>query len=215
VEKQFVKLSGLKEGYLVEYNGDNPQELSNILTKYLSSYGELLKEHTLFVRSGLDEQALNIVRNNLEQFGFSNRVLPYKQEAAPKEEKRERIAGKALKNAELLFRMVTGPLRGGENIYSNEGVFLWGDLHKDGIIKAPCVIVMGKAAGKVVVPEGSFALFRQCEGASVQVGDVLYVDISSKTWILVSDTEPNTIEVFTDEKQAGRRISQWLDNVLL
>jgi len=43
-------------------------------------------------------------------------------------------------------------------------VLLWGDLHKDAVIKALCVIVMGKASGKVIVPEGSFVLMKQSEG---------------------------------------------------
>jgi len=93
-------------------------------------------------------------------------------------------------------------------------VLLWGDLHKDAVIKALCVIVMGKASGKVIVPEGSFVLMKQSEGASVQVGDVLYVDISSPAWILITDADPDAVEVFSDEKQVGRRMSQWLGSVL-
>jgi hypothetical protein len=73
---------------------------------------------------------------------------------------------------------------------------------------------MGKASGKVIVPEGSFVLIKQSEGASVQVGDVLYVDISSPAWILITDADPDAVEVFSDEKQVGRRMSQWLGSVL-
>jgi hypothetical protein len=220
MERQVIKLSGLKEGYLVEYNGDNPMELSQVLTKYLNSYGDLLQGHTLFIRSGLDDRDLAVVQRVLSDQGFANRLVAYKpgsdsgtqkpiRGVGQREQRREKAFGF---QGKMLFHIVAGPMRGGENINSNEGVLLWGDLHKDALIKAPCVIVMGKAEGRVVVPEGAFVLFRQSEGASVQVGNVLYVDISSRTWILITDSEPNAIEVFQDEKQAGRRISEWLGN---
>jgi len=45
--QQYVKLTGLRDGYLVEYQGDNPEELSTILAKYLQSYADLLQGHNL------------------------------------------------------------------------------------------------------------------------------------------------------------------------
>jgi len=225
--QQYVKLTGLRDGYLVEYQGDNPEELSTILAKYLQSYADLLQGHNLFVKSALDEKALTAVEKRLNALGFHTSIMKY--EERQKEDRREVMRenaeestsghhftvrdGKRKKvpiTGEVLFRIVAGPLRSGKSINLVDGVLLWGDLHKDAVVKAPCVIVMGKASGKVIVPEGSFVLLKQSEGASVQVGDVLYVDISSRTWILITDDDSNAVEVFPDEKQVGRRMSQWL-----
>ena len=229
--QQYVKLTGLRDGYLVEYQGDNPEELSTILAKYLQSYADLLQGHNLFVKSALDEKALMTVGKKLSVLGFHASIMKYEEKQ--KENKKEMMYEKAGRSAtghrataqdskkkgipstgDVVFRVVVGPLRSGKSINLEEGVLLWGDLHKDAVIKALCVIVMGKASGKVIVPEGSFVLMKQSEGASVQVGDVLYVDISSPAWILITDADPDAVEVFSDEKQVGRRMSQWLGSVL-
>jgi len=230
--QQYVKLTGLRDGYLVEYQGDNPEELSTILAKYLQSYADLLQGHNLFVKSSLDEKALITVGKKLSALGFRTSLVKYEEKQ--KENKKEMMYGNASRSAtghrvtaqdskkkgipnttgDVVFRVVVGPLRSGKSINLGEGVLLWGDLHKDAVIKALCVIVMGKASGKVIVPEGSFVLMKQSEGASVQVGDVLYVDISSPAWILITDADPDAVEVFSDEKQVGRRMSQWLGSVL-
>ena len=228
--QQYVKLTGLREGYLVEYQGDNPDELSGILAKYLQSYADLLQGHNLFVKSALNEKDLTAVEKRLNALGFHTSIRKYQERQKEyteevRENADEPTSGhhftardgkrkKAPLTGEVLFRVVAGPLRSGKNISLVDGVLLWGDLHKDAVVKAPCVIVMGKASGKVIVPEGSFVLLKQSEGASVQVGDVLYVDISSRTWILITDDDSNAVEVFSDEKQVGRRMSQWLGSAL-
>jgi len=63
---------------------------------------------------------------------------------------------------------VVGPLRSGKSINLGEGVLLWGDLHKDAVIKALCVIVMGRLQARLLSLR-FFVLMKQSEGASVQV----------------------------------------------
>jgi len=156
----------------VEYQGDNPEELSTILAKYLQSYADLLQGHNLFVKSALDEKALITVGKKLSALGFRTSLVKYEEKQ--KENKKEMnvmemLAGqqrgtasqpkiakkKGIPNTtgDVVFRVVVGPLRSGKSINLGEGVLLWGDLHKDAVIKALCVIVMGKASGKVIVPE--------------------------------------------------------------
>jgi len=36
---------------------------------------------------------------------------------------------------DVVFRVVVGPLRSGKSINLGEGVLLWGDLHKDAVIR--------------------------------------------------------------------------------
>jgi len=85
--QQYVKLTGLRDGYLVEYQGDNPEELSTILAKYLQSYADLLQGHNLFVKSALDEKALITVGKKLSALGFRTSLVKYEEKQ--KENKRK------------------------------------------------------------------------------------------------------------------------------
>jgi len=99
--------------------------------------------------------------------GMSTREI---NEEKQKENKKEMMYGNASRSAtghrvtaqdskkkgipnttgDVVFRVVVGPLRSGKSINLGEGVLLWGDLHKDAVIKALCVIVMGRLQARLL-----------------------------------------------------------------
>jgi len=113
------------------------------------------------VKSALDEKALITVGKKLSALGYHTSLVKYEEKQ--KENKKEMMYGNASRSAtghrvtaqdskkkEFLTLLATWFSGRGwsaqkwKSINLGEGVLLWGDLHKDAVIKALCVIVMGR-----------------------------------------------------------------------
>lgn len=209
MEKARLRVSGFKDGLLVEYSGHDVNELANTLVEYLGHYGSLVGDAPLYLAGQFPDDQLRQVKGRLREHGFSVKLVSLgSTEIRPQRRKVETRIQK------VLFELVPGPIRGGNSFQSKQGVLLWGDLHEGAELVALSAIVMGKARGRVVVPPSGFVALQESEGASVQVGETLYLDVTSNKWLIITDSESGALQVISDEKQVGRRISEWLDNAL-